>query len=242
VERDEESARYVLVDLGSTNGTAVNGTRIDDKVPLAEGDKIFLGASVVRFSYADALDLEFQSRVEDMVATDPLTGMANKRAYDAAYAAILERADADGAPVALLVMDLDGLKQINDTHGHDVGAYALVEVAQIVREVLEPLGEVCRFGGDEFVACLPGYDSFTACELAEELRDRVARHAFVKDGVWLRPTISIGVAAFPADADDGPSLFSAADSALYRAKRAGKNRVAAWVTPSPTIPPTGRSD
>jgi diguanylate cyclase (GGDEF)-like protein len=217
VERDGESGRYVLIDLGSTNGTTVNGTRIGNVVPLAEGDKIFLGASVVRFSYADALDLEFQSRLEDMVTTDPLTGMATTREYDAIYAAILERAAAEGSPVALLVMDMDGLKQINDTYGHEMGGYTIAQVSLIIRDVLEPYGELCRFGGDEFVACLPSVDRPLALRLAEQVRD---------NGVRLSPTLSIGVATYPHDAADGPGLFSAADGALYRAKRAGRNQVA----------------
>jgi diguanylate cyclase (GGDEF)-like protein len=226
VERDVDSGRYVLIDMGSTNGTIINGTRIAANVPLAEGDKIFVGASVVRFSYADALDLEYQSRVEELVGTDPLTGLTSRREYDAIYPTLVARATDDNQPLSLLVLDMDGLKQINDTHGHDMGGYAIVEVSNIIREELEAHGILCRFGGDEFVACLPGVELRRACTLAEGVRDRVARHNFVRDGIQLEPTVSIGVASFPRDARSAGELFVAADKALYLAKRRGRNQVA----------------
>jgi diguanylate cyclase (GGDEF)-like protein len=228
VERDSESGRYVLVDLGSTNGTVINGTKIDRKVPLASGDKIFLGASVVRFSYADDVDLEYQSRVEELVSTDPLTGLTVRREYDPAYQALVEQARADGKPLTVMVLDVDGLKQINDTHGHDMGCHTIVEMSFILRDVLQDHGLLCRFGGDEFVACLPEIDRERARELAEDVRDRVARHNFVKDGIRVEPTISIGVAGFPVDAQTPAGLFANADKAMYASKRAGKNQVTLW--------------
>jgi two-component system, cell cycle response regulator len=226
VERDPETGRYVLIDLGSTNGTSVNGTRVNDRVPLSAGDKIFLGASVIRFSYSDAFDVEFHSRLEEMVSTDPLTGLTSKRQYDAIYEALLERAVAEDSPLAVVVMDMDGLKQINDTHGHEMGSFAIAETGQILREELEPYGHLCRFGGDEFAGCFPGLEPSLMRGLAERVRARVDQHRFIKDGVVVHPTISIGVACYPDDVADPKQLFTAADHAMYRAKRSGKNRVA----------------
>jgi diguanylate cyclase (GGDEF)-like protein len=183
---------------------------------------------VVRFSYLDDVDIQYQAKVEELVSTDPLTGLTVRRQYDPAYAALIDRARADGEPLALMVLDLDGLKAINDAHGHDVGCYTIVEVSFIMRHLLEPHGLLCRFGGDEFVACLPGVDRARALTLAEAVRDRVERHNFVKDGLRVEPTISIGVAEFPRDATDPAGLFSRADKALYAAKRRGRNQVAAW--------------
>jgi diguanylate cyclase (GGDEF)-like protein len=228
VERDSESTRYILVDLGSTNGTMINGTKVDLKVPLAAGDKIFLGGSVVRFAYSDDVDIEYQARVEELVSTDPLTGLTVRREYDPAYKALIEQALADGEPLAVMVLDMDGLKEINDTHGHDVGCHAIVETSFIMRDILETHGLLCRFGGDEFVAALPGVSRSHALKLAEGVRDRVERHNFVKDGVRVEPTVSIGVAEFPTDAQDSAGLFACADKALYAAKRRGRNQVASW--------------
>lgn len=228
VERDPDTGRYVLVDLGSTNGTLVNGSRVDSKVPLAAGDKIFIGGTVIRFAYLDDLDLQYQERVEELVSTDPLTGLTVRRQYDPYYQALIEKAKTDNEPLALMVLDLDGLKEINDRHGHAVGCYTIVEASFILRDVLEPHGLLCRFGGDEFVACLPGVDRRRAMALAETVRDRVQRHNFVKDGVRVEPTISIGVAEFPTDAVDPAGLFARADKALYAAKRQGRNKVCSW--------------
>lgn len=227
VERDRETDRYMLVDLGSTNGTLVNGTRVRDRVPLQVGDKIFLGASVLRFSYADELDLEYHNRLEEMVSTDPLTGMSTKRQYDAIYSAMVERARAEDTVLTVMVMDMDGLKQINDTHGHDMGGFAIAEVATIIRRLLGARGHLCRFGGDEFVGCLPGVDHDEAIALAEQVRTGVDTHPFVKNGINVHPTISIGVATFPRDVMDPKDLFVAADRAMYTAKRSGKNAVCA---------------
>ena len=226
IERDEESGRWVCRDLGSTNGTRVNGVRMREAVPLAEGDKIFLGASVVKFSYHDAFDVDYHAKLESMVQTDALTGLLSKRGFDSAYAHAVERARAEGQPLGVLVMDMDGLKQINDTHGHEMGGFAIREVAGVLRAVVGSRGETCRYGGDEFMSCLPGLDKAAAQSLGEEIRAAVARHVFDKDGVRVAPTLSIGVAAFPEDGDSTDELFRAADRALYRAKRAGKNQVA----------------
>lgn len=226
IEVDAETGRYVLRDLGSTNGTRVNGSRVAGAVPLAEGDKIFLGTTVVKFGYADHFDFEFQSRVDTLVSRDDLTGMLSKRRFDAAHALALQTARGDGAPLSVLVMDMDGLKLINDTHGHEVGGWTITEVARILSGVLDGQGETSRFGGDEFMTFLPGRDRAAAAALAEKARDAVAQHVFERGPIRVTPTISIGVATFPEDGDTTDELFRAADRALYRAKAAGKNTVA----------------
>ena len=222
-----ETGRYMLIDLGSTNGTAVNGERVQGAIPLNPGDKIFLGASVLRFAYADQLDLQFHSRLEEMVSIDPLTGMSSKRQYDATYQVMVERSAAEGTPLVVMVMDMDGLKQINDTQGHEMGGFVISEVAGIIRSVLEEYGYLCRFGGDEFVGSFANMDKGRALALAEEVRDRVSRHDFTRNGQRAEPTVSIGVAGYPGDVARPEDLFAAADRAMYEAKRSGKNAVRA---------------
>lgn len=227
VERDAATGIYTLVDLGSTNGTIVNGHRVGDRYPLREGDKVFLGASVVKFSYSDWVDLEYQSRVEEMVATDSLTGLASRRQYELTFTAMAERAQAEQSVLTLMVMDLDGLKEINDRHGHHMGGYVIAEVATVIRQVLEPHGVVCRYGGDEFVGCFPMLDRCIAATLAEDVRRGIAEMPIEKDGVPLPVTMSIGLASYPGDAERPAELFTVADRALYKAKRGGRNQVAA---------------
>lgn len=226
VERDATTGIYVVVDLGSTNGTLVSGTRVEHPVPLTEGDKIFIGASVVKFSWADDLDQQYHSRVEEMVSIDPLTGLASRRQYDSAFPAMAQRAEAEEEELSLLVLDLDGIKQINDSHGHPMGGFAIAEAARVINEVLGAHGLVCRWGGDELVACLPRIGRARARELAEAARVRLAETRVVCDGVELRVTVSIGVATWPDDVRRPVELLTVADRAMYRAKRAGRNQVA----------------
>jgi diguanylate cyclase (GGDEF)-like protein len=226
VERDIETGRYMLIDLGSTNGTTINGVRVHDRVPLSAGDKIFLGSSVLKFGFADELDLEYQNRLEEMVNIDALTGLFTKRQYDAAYNILVERANVDDTPLTVVVMDMDGLKEINDTHGHEYGSYAIQETASLIRDVLTDYGQVARFGGDEFVGCFPNLDGDATARLAEILRQRVNTHVFERNGVRFHPTLSIGIASYPRDVLDPNELFTAADRAMYKAKRKGKNRIA----------------
>ncbi len=227
VERGVENGTYVLRDLGSTNGTHLNGSRLEPggAVMLGEGDKIFLGSSIVKFTLTDDLDVEYMARLDTMVSTDALTGLLSRRKFDAAFAAAVDTVRRDGAPLGVMVMDMDGLKKINDTHGHEMGGFTIIEVARVMRDVLGGHGEICRYGGDEFVSFLPGHDKAATLRLSESVRDAVAQHAFVKDGIAVHPTLSIGVSALPDDGDQPDPLFTAADRALYRAKAAGKNQV-----------------
>lgn len=225
VEPGGEPVRYLLHDLGSTNGTRLNGTRIGEPVPLVDGDKIFLGATVVKFGFVDELDARYQAWLESLAATDALTGLLSTRKFDAAFRLAVEEARDAGAKLAVLVMDLDGLKQINDAHGHAMGGFVLAEVAGVLRTSLGGRGELCRFGGDEFMSYLPGHDHAEAVAIAEEARRAVAAHPFKSEGVTLATTISIGVATFPEGGGSADELFRAADRALYRAKAAGRNRV-----------------
>jgi two-component system cell cycle response regulator len=225
VVRVAETGRYNLIDLGSTNGTIVNGVKIQERVALSEGDKIFLGESVVRFSFGDAVDLRYQERLEEIVTTDPLTGMLTKRQYDATFAKVEQTARTSGSFLSVMVMDMDGLKKVNDTHGHEMGGFIIVEVSTIIRKVLDQHGHLCRFGGDEFVGCFPGLESDRALRLAQEVRLRVEEHHFESEGRIVHPTISMGVATYPDQVQEASNLFRAADRALYRAKGAGRNRV-----------------
>ena len=225
VERDDANGNFLLRDLGSTNGTHVNGKRVEGTWQLNEGDKIFLGASIVKFTYTDELDVEYMAKVDNMVSTDALTGLLSRRKFDAAFRAAIDSARGDGSPLAVLVMDMDGLKGINDTYGHEMGGHCIIQMAQAMREVLGSHGEICRYGGDEFVSFLPATDKAAARRLAEAVCEAVGRRNFSKDGVTVSPTLSIGVSSQPDDGDTYELLFHAADRALYRAKAGGKNQV-----------------
>ena len=220
-----EDGTYVIRDLGSTNGTQVGSSRVEAVLQLRDGDKIFIGETVLRFSLADDIDLKFAGQVGYLLGTDPLTGLQSKRTFDRAFELSLQAARRRGQPLAVLMMDLDGLKQINDAHGHLFGAYSIQETGKLIARVLGDRGRACRFGGDEFTAFLPGVSGAQGRAVAEAIRTALEAAGLEKDSVPLRPTISIGVAAHPSDGSDMSALVAAADEALYRAKAAGKNCV-----------------
>jgi diguanylate cyclase (GGDEF)-like protein len=217
--------RYLIQDLGSTNGTRVGGALIGGPHTLHDGDKIQLGDTVIRFSLADEIDIHFQNEVAMLVGTDPLTGLPSKRRFDEALDFALQGAKQTGRHLAVLMMDMDGVKQINDTHGHLFGAHVIGETGRLIAGVLGSHGRACRFGGDEFSAFLPGRDLASALNLAEHIRHAVDTASMTKDGIKLKPTISIGVACFPESGTELLDLITRSDEALYRAKASGKNRV-----------------
>jgi len=221
-DRDGE---FVLEDLNSTNGTRVDGTVIMGRRTLRDGEKIFIGETVIRFSLADEFDIDFHSEVATLVGTDPLTGLPSKRRFDEALEFTLQSSVSDNTPLAVLMMDMDGVKQINDTHGHIYGAHVIGETGRLIAKVLGSSGQACRFGGDEFSAFLPGHDLDSACSIGEQIRKAIESAGFEKDGITLCPTLSIGVSCYPNAPAESLSLITTADAALYRAKARGKNCV-----------------
>ena len=223
---------FIIEDLDSTNGTRVDSSPVVGPRVLRDGEKIFIGETVIRFSLADELDIDFHSEVATLVGTDPLTDLPSKRRFDEALEFAMSSAIRGNRPIAVLMMDMDGVKQINDTHGHLYGAYVIGETGRLIDQVLKNSpalaknGQACRFGGDEFSAFLPDQDVESACAIGEEIREAVESAGFEKDGISLRPTISIGAACRSGEAADTIKLISNADEALYRAKAQGKNRVA----------------
>lgn len=214
---------FLLEDSGSTNGTRVDGDEVRSVRALEDGQKIFLGETVVRFHLADELEAGFQREVAQLVGTDPLTGLESKRRFDDALDHALATAAANSTPVAVLMMDMDGIKAINDTHGHLFGAHCIQVTGELIGRLVGREGHACRWGGDEFSAFLPGADKAEGLELGERIRAAVDSAGITKDDIKLHPTISIGVAVFPNDADKVLDLVAQADRALYRAKAKGRN-------------------
>ncbi len=223
-----DGAHYLLEDLESTNGTLVNGQLVQEATRLRAGDRIYLGGCVVKFTDSDAIEVGFHAHMDELVGKDDLTGLVAKRRFDAAYVRAFDEARSTKTPLTVMFLDLDGLKLINDAHGHPVGAYTISEVGRLIGKVVAPLvngGAACRFGGDEFAAFLPNLDKSRGRLVAEEIRRSIATHRFEKDGVVVKPTISVGVAAFPSDGKTPEVLLRKADEALYRAKKTGRDRV-----------------
>lgn len=215
---------WAVVDEGSTNGVRVNGERVSARM-LAPNDKIELGDSVLRFELQDPKDRAYDEMVQRLIDLDDLTGLYQRRRFDRELERLLSAAESADEPLGLLVMDLDGLKAINDSHGHLYGAHAIAEAGRLIGTTLPRNAVAGRFGGDEFVAAAPARDVDRTAELGQRIVEGIAAHRFDKDGIPLRLGISVGVAAFPEHAHDALALFGRADEAMYAAKRAGKGCV-----------------
>jgi diguanylate cyclase (GGDEF)-like protein len=159
-----------------------------------------------------------------LATTDPLTGLPNHRAMMAALDHELERSRRYARPFAVLFLDLDHFKALNDSYGHQLGDAALRELAGVLRATLRGGDLVGRWGGEEFAALLPEADRAQALAIAERLRAVIAAHAFAVGG-GAHLTASIGLAAYPADAEGRDGLVEWADRAMYAAKRLGRNQV-----------------
>lgn len=184
-------------------------------------------AYAARTMLAQMQSLAERERLERLTRYDGLTGLANRRAFDEALSREWRRAERSGEPLALLMIDIDRFKLLNDRSGHAYGDHCLREVAQaLARTVRRSTDLVARFGGEEFACVLPATDAHAARTIAEAMRAavRALRLASPADGGIV--TVSIGVAAIPAiAADSGDRLTGHADAALYRAKAAGRDRV-----------------
>ena len=159
--------------------------------------------------------------------TDNLTGLLNHRAYHERLDEELERALLSGRPLAVVLLDLDRFKAINDTHGHGEGDRALQAVGEELRGAVRAGDAVARLGGEEFALIIPGASAAQATEAAERMRAAVAG-VRVHDG---KLSASAGVAIFPSDGTGVEGLLEAADTALYKAKRAGRDRTCTAADP-----------
>jgi diguanylate cyclase (GGDEF)-like protein len=221
---------YYVRDLGSTNGTKVNGTRISDQPRrIFVGDRIRLSGTVcVKLRVQDATEEQMQQALYSMAIHDPLTGAFNKR-----YLA--ERIDQEvafawrrGHPLSLIIFDLDHFKQVNDNYGHHVGDDVLREVARFVQGSLRLEDIFSRFGGEEFVILMRDAGSEEAAQVAERIRSGVEALTIQAENTQVKVTISIGISTTTDETCcSSMDLFSQADKRLYIAKKAGRNRVVA---------------
>lgn len=224
-----ESEGMILHDLGSTNGTFCRGVRVDRHV-LEDGDKILVGSStVLKFTYHDSLDEVFQRQMYESALRDDLTKTFNKKYFTDRLESEFAYAARTKANLSLVVFDLDHFKEVNDTYGHPAGDLVLSEMAQAVATLIRAEDVFARVGGEEFAVICQSADSDQALAIAERVRQSVGGHKFIIEGKQVPIAVSAGIATIPeARITDAQALISAADQALYEAKRTGRNRVCCW--------------
>ena len=235
-ELDEQTGeiRYRVTDLGSTNGTLLNG-RVISEAFLRDGDKLVIGEHMLRFEMLDEIDREFQQQIHRLLVHDELTGLLTSKSFFSELRREAARAEVETLPFCVLMMDIDHFKEVNDTYGHLAGSQTLEEIGVVIKHALRAGDVAARFGGEEFAAFLLEADYAQGLVAAERVRAAIERHSFPASRrstgdiqLTHKITISLGVASYPDDARDPIELVELADSALYRAKRSGRNRVCAY--------------
>jgi diguanylate cyclase (GGDEF)-like protein len=191
---------------------------------------LHLLATVAEQAAAAIGNARLHQRTLDLAMTDAHTGLYNYRYFQEQVATAVRDTQLTGAQVALVMLDVDYFKRINDTYGHPTGDWILQQVARVLQESCRQEDLLFRYAGDEFAIILPGTPRECAMLVAERVRERMAAHTFItRSG---RPldfpvTVSLGVATHPADGLTPVDMLLAADAALYAAKGAGRNRVTA---------------
>ena len=213
-----------VVDLESTNGTFVNDAS-SPRTRLRSGDLIKIGDIIFKFLSGQDIEAAYHEEIYRMTIHDGLTSVSNKRHLDEFLDREFARSRRHGRDLAVLLLDIDHFKRVNDNLGHLTGDYVLRELAQIVNSRVRREELFARYGGEEFVLVLPETDRDGAIRYAEIVRAMIEEHRFAFDGAEIPITVSIGVGGFDPDMGRPNDILRAADEALYRAKNAGRNRV-----------------
>lgn len=228
-DAEKQRTNYILTDLDSRNGTFLNGQQIKEEA-LQSGDKINIGEHILRFELLDEIDREYQLQIRRLLSHDDLTGLLSSRSFFSELRRESARAASEKRPFCVLMMDVDHFKEVNDTYGHLTGSKTLEEIGLCIMRSLRSGDVAARFGGEEFAAFLLDATLAQAIVAAERIRSEIENQKFSvvrrnTPAATHHVTISIGIASFPSDSSDPIELVEMADSALYRAKREGRNRV-----------------
>lgn len=220
---EKEAFFFELIDLGSSNGTHVNGERID-RVQLKNGDRIALGEVLFKFILQDEVDQRFHQEIHRLITYDRLTGLMTMESFRKHLDRHVLLSGAESC-FSLAMTDLDGLKKVNDTHGHLAGRMVVREMGAMMRACMRPNDIPALYGGDEGVVLFPATPLAGAIEVAETLRRTIEARVFPFEGKEFKVSISQGLAEWPRHGSTAREIIAAADRALYAAKAAGRNCV-----------------
>jgi diguanylate cyclase (GGDEF)-like protein len=237
ISRKHARLRYIgpvvtVEDLGSTNGTYVNGQPVHGRTVLRSGDRFQTAAVHFKFLHEQDVESAYHLAIYELVAKDGLTEIFNKRKFEEEIQREFARAIRHQRPLSLIIFDLDEFKTINDTYGHLCGDFILKQVASLARDLVRPEQMLARVGGDEFVILAPETGAEGAESLASKIRDRVTSYEHRYGDIRIPVSSSFGVAELHREMTSPQDLYHAADEALLLSKRSGRNRVAIY-SPKP---------
>jgi diguanylate cyclase (GGDEF)-like protein len=216
---------FFVTDLGSTNGTYLNDEEIHEIEPLRSGDLVKIGGAIFKFLSGDNIEALYHEEIYQLAICDGLTQVSNKRYLLEFLEREMGRCHRYNRALSLIMFDIDHFKAINDQNGHLAGDHVLRELAQTIQSRVRKEECFARYGGEEFVYVVPESGAENTRTLAEKLRKVVEAHPFAFEGKPIQVTISLGVADLTADMTDLGQFIKVADQNLYKAKRAGRNRV-----------------
>jgi two-component system cell cycle response regulator len=226
VDEDDKAIMFKALEMGINDYLTVP---VDKNEMLAR-----VKMQIRRKRYQEALKSHYQQSIS-MALTDGLTGLYNRHYLNTHLANMVKQAQQNNKNLAVMMMDMDHFKQVNDTHGHDAGDMVLKQLAGLIMGAARSTDLAARFGGEEFVVLMPETDPQSAIGAANRLRDIVEKTPFNinVDGTTIQKTVSIGVSSLHPDGDSMEGLLKRADEALYVAKNSGRNqvKVAANVVP-----------
>jgi diguanylate cyclase (GGDEF)-like protein len=219
-----DNGRFFVRDLGSTNRTYVNERDVEE-AELREGDHLTIGDTVLKFVPRGSLEARYHDAMYELATIDSLTQLYNRRKFREHLDAQVARAQAEGAPLSLVFVDLDHFKSVNDRFGHLAGDEVLRAVSGALRKELRASDIAGRLGGEEFAIVMPDTALADAVERAEGLRQTVFAARCDLATTQQRVTASIGVVQWAPPMRTASDLMKNADAQLFRAKAAGRNRV-----------------
>ena len=222
----QRTGKAFLEDLGSTNGTYLNDREVQQETALRSGDLVKVGGSIFKFLNGDNVETQYHETIYTLTIVDGLTGVNNKRYFLEYLEREMGRCHRYDRPLSLLMFDIDHFKKINDVHGHLAGDYVLRELAQHVKRLVRKEQCFARYGGEEFALVMPEDGAEKARKFAEKVRKLVEEMPFRFEDKEILVTISIGVADMTGDMAEPMHFIKISDANLYRAKKAGRNRVA----------------
>jgi two-component system, cell cycle response regulator len=226
IKLNNDESEAILSDLGSKNGTFVNNNKIEGTHTLNKGDMIKVGSIAFKFLPKGDPERLTYDKLNLEASTDGLTKCFNKSYFNDALDTEVKKSKVTGAPLSLIIFDLDYFKPINDNFGHDAGDHVLIEMAELLRNDGVRTGDIfARYGGEEFVVLLPKTTIIQALDIAKRLRRAIEEKKFMYDGNRMKVTASIGVADYRKNVNNGTDLFKRADSMVFAAKDDQRNCV-----------------